>query len=84
MIKAATRGLHECGGDGGEGGGIADYAKDFHNIRRLKFSHNIRLRAAARQREKEDGERAGPRKRRATRGGRSQGREACVAPGVLG
>lgn len=32
--------------------GMADYAKDFHNIRCLKFSHNIRPCAAARQREK--------------------------------
>lgn len=32
--------------------GMADYAKDFHNIRRLKFSHNIRPYAAARQRGK--------------------------------
>jgi len=36
------------GGDEGVGRwgdrGMADYAKDFHNIRRLKFSHNIRVR----------------------------------------
>lgn len=36
------------GGDEGVGRwgdrGMADYAKDLHNIRRLKFSHNIRAR----------------------------------------
>jgi len=35
---------------------MADYAKDFHNIRRLKFSHNIRPCAAAWQREKAEKE----------------------------
>lgn len=66
-IKAATRGLD----DGGDR--VADYAKDFHNIRRLKFSHNIRPRAAARQWEKEERGRTRSSRRRARRK-TSQGR----------
>lgn len=68
--------------------GMADYAKDFHNIRCLKFSHNIRPCAAARQREKaekgrERSRRRGP-KRRAARGGRKSQDEGMRRPGHLG
>jgi len=73
--------------------GMADYAKDFHNIRRLKFSHNIQPCAAARQWEKAEKGRARTRRRRARKRARRRRRrkrrrrsqaEACVALGVLG
>jgi len=72
--------------------GMADYAKDFHNIRRLKFSHNIQPCAAARQWEKAEKGRARTRRRRARkrarrrrrrRRRRSQGR-SMRRPGRLG
>lgn len=54
---------------GGRVTGVGDYAKEFHNIRRLKFSHN----AGPGSREGQPGE-----KKRKKRG------EACVALGILG
>lgn len=69
--------------------GMADYAKDFHNIRRLKFSHNIRPCAAARQWEKVEKRRVKLRRRRVARRiarrrrRRSQGR-GMRRPGRLG
>lgn len=65
---------------------MADYAKDFHNIRRLKFSHNIRLCAAARQREKAEKGRAreGEEEQEEKQEEEEVRAEACVALGILG
>jgi hypothetical protein len=71
---------------------MADYVKDFHNIRRLKFSHNIRPCAAARQREKAEKRRVRLRRKKSKKNSKKKEEEeeeevraeACVALGVLG
>jgi len=75
-------------GVGRWGDRVADYAKGFHNIRRLKFSHNIQPRAGRHdgakkeergaQQEEEEEEEEEQEEEEEVR------TEACVALGVLG